>query len=133
VVQELPAGRSTIPFTFEAADSGSIEIAALAEADYDQPLADDRLGSQVPVSDYQPILVIDDPALADLIREAGAAVQEGGPGDIQAPLDWSAIVLRGAANRFTAGQHQLLLDYVDNGGGLLMSGGPDSFGFGGWF
>lgn len=133
VQQEVPAGRSTIPFTFAAADSGSMDVAALAEAGYDQPLTDDRLGSQVPISEYQPILVIDDPALADLIREAGAAVHEGGPGDIQAPLDWSAIVLRGAANRFTAGQHQLLLDYVDDGGGLLMSGGPDSFGFGGWF
>ena len=133
VQQSLPAGRSTVPFTFQAADSGSMEIAALAEVDYDQPLADDRLGSLLPVSEYQEVLVIDDPALADLLRAAGAAVHEGGPGDIQAPLDWSAIVLRGAANRFTAGQHQLLLDYVDDGGGLLMSGGPDSFGFGGWF
>lgn len=133
VSQELPAGRSSIPFSFTAGGEASMEVAALVEVDFEQPLADDRLVNLLPVSEHQPILVIDDPAVARLLRDAGAAVTEGGPAQVQAPLSWSAIVLRGAASAFTAGQHQLLLDYVEEGGGLLMTGGPDSFGFGGWF
>ncbi len=133
VSQELPAGRSGIPFTFSASGDGSMNVSALVEVDFDQPLADDRLSTVLPVSEHQPILVVGDPALAGLLRGSGAAVTEGGPGDIQAPLNWSAVVIRGAANAFTAGQHQLLLDYVADGGGLLMTGGPQSFGFGGWF
>lgn len=133
VVQELPAGRSSVPFTFTAASDGSMPVSALVEVDYAQPLADDRMTGELPISEHQPILVIGDPALAELLRSSGVPVHEGGPGDVQAPLNWSAIVIRGAANLFTAGQHELLFDYVAGGGGLMMTGGPDSFGFGGWF
>ena len=133
VVQELPAGRSSIPFTFTATGDGSMSVSALVEVDYSQPLADDRLTGELPISEHQPILVIGDPAVAELLSASGALVTEGSPGDIQAPLNWSAIVVRSAANEFTSGQHELLFDYVSSGGGLMMTGGPDSFGFGGWF
>lgn len=133
VQQELPAGSSAIPFVFTADGEGSIQVSALVEAGFSQPLADDRLSSELPVSEHQPVLVIGDSALAELLRSAGAPVTEGVAADIQAPLNWSTIVIRSGANAFTAGQHRLLLDYVASGGGLMMTGGPDSFGFGGWF
>ncbi len=133
LVQELPAGRSSVPFTFEATEGGSVQLDALIEVDYAQPLEDDRLSSELPVSEQAPVLVIDDPMTASLLRAAGLAVVEGTAADVQAPLTWSAVVLRGAANAYTSGQHELMRAYVANGGGLLMTGGPESFGFGGWF
>lgn len=133
VERELPAGRSTVPFIFTAAEGGTMPVTALVEVSWRQPLADDRLASELPVSEQRPVLVIDDPATADLLRNAGAAVTEGNAGDITAPMQWSAVIMRNAANDFTVGQHELLLEYVESGGGLLMTGGPDSFGFGGWF
>lgn len=133
IVRELPAGRSTIPFSFTAADSGSMPVTALVEVDYPQPLADDRLANELPVSEQRPVLVINDPALADLLADSGVPVTAGNAVSISAPMNWSAVILRSAASDFTVGQHQLLLDYVANGGGLMMTGGPDSFGFGGWF
>ena len=131
LVQELPAGRSSVPFTFEATEGGSVQLDALIEVDYAQPLEDDRLSSELPVSEQAPVLVIDDPMTASLLRAAGLAVVEGTAADVQAPLTWSAVVLRGAANAYTSGQHELMRAYVANGGGLLMTGGPESFGFGG--
>src|SRR5690554_1995454 len=64
VVQQIPAGRTAIPFTFTAGDSGSMPVSALVEVDYRQPLADDRLSSELPVSEQRPVLVINDPAAA---------------------------------------------------------------------
>lgn len=133
VVQEIPAGRSTVPFTFTAPDSGTVSLDVLAEPGFRQPLADDRLRSELQVSEQPPVLVIDDPATAALLSAAGVTAVEGTPADISAPLGYSAVVLRGAARDYTAGQHGLLRQYVEAGGGLLMTGGPDSFGFGGWF
>src|SRR5690606_1908227 len=66
VIQELPAGRSSIPFTFTAGTEGSMNVSTLVEVDYEQPLADDRLATVLPISEHQPILVLGDPALADM-------------------------------------------------------------------
>jgi hypothetical protein len=133
VVQQLPAGRSTVPFAFRVPQQGLAVVDAFIEVDYRQPLEDDRLGSEVSVSEQPPVLVIGDPAVAQLLRAQGIPVQAGTAADVHAPLRFSAIVLRGGAGQFTRGQQELLSTYVTDGGGLLMTGGPDSFGFGGWF
>lgn len=129
----LPAGRSTIPFTFQASEQGSTLVDALIEVGYPQPPADDQLGSEITVSSEPPVLIIDDPAAARLLRAQGLDVVEGEAADLRLPLPYSAIVLRGGAERFTRGQQELLGSWVMDGGGLLMTGGPESFGFGGWF
>lgn len=133
VERDVPAGRSTVPFEFTAPPSGSVRLDVLAEPDWKQPQADDRLRSELQVSEQPPVLVIGDPALANLLAASGIPAVTGSPGDVAAPLPYSAVAIRGAARDFTAGQHELLRQYVENGGGLLMTGGPDSFGFGGWF
>lgn len=131
--RELPEGRTAIPFTFSVPEGGSVLIDALIEVDFQQPLLDDRLATELPVSEQPPVLVVDDPATASLLRAAGMEVIEGDARDVQAPLSYSAVVIRGSANAFTAGQHEMLRAYVETGGGVLMTGGPESFGFGGWF
>jgi hypothetical protein len=52
---------------------------------------------------------------------------------VTAPFDPSAVVLRGGRRLVRAGQLELLARYVDQGGGLLMTGGPEAFGLGGWY
>ncbi|HLR47261.1 MAG TPA: VWA domain-containing protein, partial [Deinococcales bacterium] len=133
VEQDIPEGRSTVPFSFTAPEAGTLSLDVLAEPGWKQPLADDRLRSELQVSDQPPVLVIGDPALAGLLESAGAEVVRGTPEDLTAPVPYGAVAVRGAAKDFTAGQHELLKEYVEAGGGLLMTGGPDSFGFGGWF
>src|SRR5690606_23121660 len=80
-----------------------------------------------------PLLVVDDPVLARILSAQGLSVVDGGVADITAPLAYSAVVVRGSAARFTPGQLDLLRTFVDNGGGLMMTGGPESFGFGAWY
>jgi hypothetical protein len=132
-VRQLPAGRSTVAFMFHLPEQGSVTVDAWIEVDYQQPLEDDRLSSEVGVSQEPPVLVIGDPAAARLLEAQGIPVVAGTAADIRAPLRFSAIVLRGGAAQFTGGQLELLSTWVTDGGGLLMTGGPDSFGFGGWF
>ena len=80
-----------------------------------------------------PVLVIDDPALSALLQTQGIEVRAGSPADLTAPLAYDAVVLRGGAGNYTTGQLELLKTYVQDGGGLLMTGGPESFGFGAWY
>lgn len=54
--------------------------------------------------------------------------------DLAGMIDYSAIILANVpANAFTDEQQRMLASYVeDTGGGLIMTGGDDSFGAGGW-
>lgn len=54
--------------------------------------------------------------------------------DLVGMLDYSAIILANVpANVFTDQQQRSLAEYVENmGGGLIMTGGDESFGAGGW-
>src|SRR5690606_41400285 len=72
-------------------------------------------------------------ALAAALTAQGPDVRSGTPTDMTSPLAYSAIALRGGAADFTPGQLDLLARFVQTGGGLLMTGGPESFGFGGWY
>lgn len=133
VVRSLSAGRHALPFTFEANARASMTVQASVATDYAQPTGDDRQSVELTVRSRPPLLVIGDPALARLLRAQGLEVREGTEADVRAPIDASAVVLRGSAARFTPGQLELLRQYVENGGGLWMTGGPESFGLGGWY
>ncbi len=133
IQQRVRAGRTPFRFSFPVEGTGDLEVSARLETPFAQPTADDAQVRTIAVDERDPVLVLGDPAMAALLRTQGFDVTEGGPEALTTPLDYSAVVLRESAKMFTPGQLSLLESYVDNGGGLLMTGGPDSFGLGAWY
>ena len=129
----LEPGQTSVPFTFPVGEKGTVRVTANLQPDFEQPRVDDSLAIDVAISNREPFLVLNDPALAQLLRTQDFEVVEGSEVDIRTPLAYSAIAIREGAGRFTPGQLQLLHDYVENGGGLMMTGGPSSFGLGAWY
>ena len=136
----LGPGRHTLPFRATAPTSaagamgdGILRVGATLEVDFPQPTVDDAQSAEIALSTRSPVLVIGDAAMAALLRIQGFDVEEGGPERVAAPFAPSAVVLRAGAGSFTPGQLELLARYVDQGGGLLMTGGPEAFGLGGWY
>ena len=76
--------------------------------------------------------------LVDAIRQAGMTAVHSDvselPTELPRLLDADAVVLvNTAVHHFTIAQQEMLYRYVkDLGGGLVMVGGPDAFGAGGW-
>lgn len=130
---ELPAGQTVVPFEVQVPAEKSLRLSARLEVDYEQSRADDARSTEISVSTEEPVLIIGDPAIARLLRAQQIEVVEGEPDDVHSPLPYSAVVLRRSAADFTVGQLEELRSFVENGGGLLMTGGPDSFGFGAWY
>jgi len=130
---DLRQGETAVPFTFQVGDSGAVAVRASLEVPFAQPTGNDQAAGEVAVRARPPVLVIDDPAFSELLRVQGIDVVEGTPADVTAPLSYGAVVVRGSSSQFTGGQLELLRAYVQGGGGLLMTGGPESFGFGAWY
>jgi Ca-activated chloride channel family protein len=131
--RELPAGRSTFPFRFTVPGADDVTLRARLDVPFEQSQVDDAREAMISVAEDEPILVIGDPSLARLLEAQGLDVSEGGPADIRAQLPYSAVVLRGSAASYTPGQLAQLGRFVENGGGLMMTGGPESFGLGSWY
>ena len=80
----------------------------------------------------------EDAELADALKGEKIDVElrdvSEGEVDLLGLLDYSAIILGNVpANTFTESQHKALAHYVSSlGGGLVMTGGDESFGAGGW-
>ncbi|MBS3966026.1 MAG: VWA domain-containing protein [Truepera sp.] len=130
--RQIPAGRTPLLLNFVAGGE-DLSLTARLEVDFNQPIVDDSKQVEIIVNRQPPVLVIGDPVMAALLTAQGFTIQEGGPSALTPPLNYSAIVLRAGAQAFTPGQLVLLRDYVSNGGGLLMTGGPESFGLGAWY
>ncbi len=128
----LPAGRSSVGVDFVALDAGEALLEVRIEANFEQPKLDDRKSLTLKVEGHGSVLVIGDPAMAQLLRGQGFVVREGTSASITEPLSASAIILRGAATDYSRGQLQLLERFVNDGGGLMLTGGKKSFGLGGW-
>lgn len=133
ITRDLPAGRSAVPFTFTAGGAASVPVSVTADAAFEQPTGDDRQSAELTVRARPPVLVIGDPAMAALLRTQGIAAVDGTVADVRSPLEAGAVVLRDGASDFTPGQLEVVKQYVETGGGLLMTGGPHSFGLGGWY
>ncbi len=134
ITRRVTAGQTPVRFTVSAAGTGGVlDIEASLELPFSQPLQDDSARAEIDVTQDEPVLVLGDPALARLLEAQGFRVARGGPEHIRAPLAYSAIVLREGAAAFSTGQLELLRAYVEEGGGLMMAGGPKSFGLGGWY
>lgn len=136
-VQTVPVslveGQNAVPFTFALGDAGSAQVRATVTVGFDQPTGNDSASGEVAVRARPPVLVIGDPAFASLLAVQGIDVVSGDPSYLAAPMPYGAVVVRGSSGQFTAGQLDLLRSFVDGGGGLLMTGGPESFGFGAWY
>lgn len=125
-------GTNAAPFTFRVGESASVSVNVSLESNAIKAGAD-RLATEIGVQVRPPVLVVDDPAMVAALGVQGVAAVSGTVANVVAPLPYSAVVIRGSAALFTPGQLELLRDFVENGGGLMMTGGPDSFGFGAWY
>lgn len=134
---ELPAGSSAVTFTFAVPAGGStgatLGVGVELAVPFEQARGNDSADGLVTIQTRPPVLVINDPASASLLRVQGIDFVEGGPDALTFPLSYSAVVVRGSSGQFSATQLDLLAQYVRDGGGLLMTGGPESFGFGAWY
>ncbi|MCC6310956.1 MAG: VWA domain-containing protein [Trueperaceae bacterium] len=132
---ELEVGESALTFSFGVpnAAAGAATVAVELLVPFDQPRSNDSAEAVVSIQNRPPVLVIDDAATAALLRLQGFDVVQAGPEALTLPLAYSAVVVRGSSGQFSQTQLALLAQYVKDGGGLLMTGGPDSFGFGAWY
>lgn len=134
---DLPAGSSAVTFTFGVPAGGgagaTLAVGVELAVPFEQARGNDSADGLVTIQTRPPVLVVDDPASASLLRLQGFDIVEGGPDALTFPLAYSAVVVRGSAGQFSATQLELLAQYVRDGGGLLMTGGPESFGFGAWY
>jgi len=130
--RRVTSGRTAIPFTLRGA-AQDLSVEASLEVTYAQPTQDDTQRTLIAVTEEAPVLVVNDPAVAELLEVQGFLVRRGTPADVTTPLNYSAIILRESVSPFTPGQLELLRSYVEGGGGLMMTGGPESFGLGAWY
>jgi Ca-activated chloride channel homolog len=128
----MQPGRSSVPIEFTLQESGEFALEVRIVPDFEQPILDDSRRLTLRSSGKQRILVIGDPGISRLLRAQGFEVRDGTPADIREPFNPPAVVIRGAATAYSPGQSKLLERYVLDGGGLMMTGGPGSFGLGGW-
>ena len=130
--KSVPSGRTAIPLRFTAPRQ-DITLTASIAVDFEQPTADDTRSVDILVTGEPVILVVNDPAMARLLEAQGFSVVTGGPDKIAEPLAYDAVILREGSRKFTPGQLTLLESFVRRGGGLMMTGGENSFGLGEWF
>jgi Ca-activated chloride channel homolog len=127
----LPEGRSSLPVEFTA-PSGALQLEVSVRVDFTQPTLDDTKTLGLQVSRERQVLVIGDPALSRLLRAQGFNVRDGRAQDVTAAMPYSAVFIRENSTAFTRGQLEVLRRFVEDGGGVMMTGGPRSFGLGGW-
>lgn len=135
ITRTVGVGQTPLRFNVTAsrASGGVLDIEADLELPFEQPLQDDVARAEIEVRQEDPVLVVGDPAMARLLTAQGFTVVRSGAASVTEPLRYSAVVLRESARAFTPGQLELLRTYVEEGGGLMMTGGPQSFGLGSWY
>lgn len=134
--ERIQAGRTSLSFevTAEGREGGdTLTVEASIEVAFEQPRLDDSQRTDVRVREPRRVLVIGDPVLADLLEAQGFEVSRGSPQEITSPIDAKAVIIREHADAFSRAQLNVLADFVERGGGLMMSGGENSFGLGGWY
>lgn len=114
------------------AGPGDLTIEVSIATDLTQPTADDVASTTIVATDRGAIWVVGDDALADRLERGGLAIERRSAADVRAPITASAVVIRSDAAAFTSSQLEQISDWVESGGGLWMTGGPTSFGLGGW-
>jgi Ca-activated chloride channel homolog len=135
----LPIGKSSLPLEFRVPDRGGISLETSIIPDFAQPTTDDNRSLTLSVKAPLEVLVINDPAMAKLLRTQGFKTKEGNVTLVREPLAYSAVFIRAGATltedagaALTRSQQELLRRYVEDGGGVMLTGGDQSFGLGGW-
>jgi hypothetical protein len=133
----LARGRSSLPFSILVPDEGGVNLEVSVAPEFEQPKSDDLRTLAITVQAPQQVLVVNDPALARLLRGQGFRVREGGTAAVREPLAYSAVFIRagaqeGTPNALSRAQQELLRRYIEEGGGVMLTGGDSSFGLGGW-
>ncbi len=137
--------RFTVPVELPSAGAHRFEahITPLSPAD-DRIAANNRATAFTFVGEQGSVLLLtqpgarDDQVLYDALRRENIDVQMRGVDQLTIDLltlqEYNAVILSNVpANLFTGSQHQALSSYVrDFGGGLILTGGDESFGAGGW-
>ena len=131
---ELSPGSNliSIPVPPHVPSANVVDIELQLGVPFAQPVQNDFMRTSLVVTPSDRVLVIGDPALTALLSAHGIPAVSGTPEHIRLPLHEAAVVIRGSAEQFSRGQLSILADYVANGGGLMFTGGPESYGFGGW-
>ena len=143
---EIPAGVTTLALPIALREGGPQEISAVFEPDEnsgDLVAENNRAAAITFFSGQGEVLLVDrsfeeSVALVRALKDATIDVRRVEPEQVPADLTqlagYDAIVLCNLpAYDFSEAQQQALARYVhDAGGGLVMTGGPDSFGAGGW-
>jgi Ca-activated chloride channel homolog len=136
---ELPRGAYSLPLEFRVPERGGVSVTVSITPDFAQPTSDDSRSLALGIQAPKEVLVVGDPALARLLTTQGFRVRSGGVDLVREPLSYSAVFVRaGAALTEQAGaaltrsQQELLRRYVEDGGGVGLTGGDQSFGLGGW-
>ncbi len=129
---KLNKGRKVVPISFYA-NENNLTLGAYLSIKTKQPIVDDEAKVNISIKEDKPLLVINDLAMTQLLQIQGFQVIQGTISDIKGNLPYGAIILRKGAESFSVGQLELLRQYVKSGGGLMMTGGPKSFGFGNWY
>ncbi len=135
----LPVGRSSIPLEFRVPERGGVSLEVSIVPDFAQPTSDDQRSLALSIKAPREVLVVNDPALAKLLRAQGFKTKEGTVGLVREPLAYSAVFIRAGAalteqvgTALTRSQQELLRRYIEDGGGVMLTGGDQSFGLGGW-
>lgn len=137
----VEAGRTSVESTITVPGSASLLKVDIFPSD-DVFVANNFSGVVLNVRPNRPVLVVanveSQPAISEALRSRGVEVDtvvpELAPWTIDRWLKYRAIVLVDvAADQLGVGRQEQLLLYVrDHGGGLLITGGPNSFGAGGY-
>ncbi|MEX0741976.1 MAG: VWA domain-containing protein, partial [Phycisphaeraceae bacterium] len=141
--RDVAAGQSRLTFRDAVQSAGTASYTLRIRGEGDDPqLENNTARLLVGVEGRRPILLVSekaDPPLARLLRAGGLDVSAIGPsgfvGDLGQLGGYSAVVLEDVPAR-SFGNTRLanMAQWVQHaGGGLLMTGGPHSFGAGGYF
>jgi len=134
----LQAGRTTVPFSVTTSGPGWVDVRVHVRAPQDG-LAENNTGRVVvPVSGPPEVLYAGTGRVAELLRAQGIRVRRVPPYQLPGTATdlarYGAVVLEDvSALQVTRPQMEALRDYVrDQGGGLVVVGGPHAFGVGGY-
>ena len=141
---ELTAGNNSFPFELPARATGPLLVEIMVQADRDHFGENNRNGALIEVAEPDPILIIS-PDTGDAQAFAQALSIQGIPATVSTPnaaprtlRDWLGYPLVALLNTparalTTAQQEQLATAVEQHGRGLLMLGGENAFGAGGYY
>ncbi len=139
---ELSVGANTFSFNYRPAEQGFLELRAEIDSPTDTILENNRMAAVIHVRGPHSVLVVSSDTqaspLVETLRAQGLSVTQRTldqfPSEMQQLRSHAGVILEDVpARAFSGQQFRLLEDYVrDFGGGLVATGGLNSFALGGY-